>query len=239
MKNKHRLIVLSALVLGSAAIVLNSGCISTPTAFDRQFAEVRTNYIPIVVVQTNVVTVVHTNEVVQTVIRTNEIGIQVPVYTTNLIAIPSSVTNYLIVTNVAAVPYLVPSTNATATAGSVGAIVNAFVPGIGSLVTEGLLAALGIFLGVRNRQFAGKNSTLSQAAGVLAQIVETGREVMAKTPQGQQAADAFTAWMVTHQAETETIAEISRIVQRTTSNTEAQQAANQILQLIGKAPPSA
>lgn len=228
-------------LLSAIVLVVVSSCASTPTAFDRQFAEVRTNYVPVLVIQTNVVTMTRTNEFIQTVVHTNEVGVPVPVYVTNIVIAPASVTNYLIVTNIAAVPYLVPNTNATAIAGSAGAIVNSFVPGLGSLVTEGLLAALTIFLGIRNRQFSGRNSTLSQAAGVLTQIIETGREVLSKTPQGQQAADAFTAWMVTHQAQTDTIAEISRIVQATTNNTEAQQAANQILQLIGRptTPPAA
>lgn len=113
-----------------------------------------------------------------------------------------------------------------------GSVVNTAAPGVGTLVSTGILGLLSIFLGIRNRQYAGQNTSLSQAAGTLAQIIETGREVLSKTPQGQQAANAFTAWMVTHQADTNTIAQITQIVKDSTDNEEAQKAADQILALI-------
>lgn len=215
------------------------GCSTTPTAFDRSFAEIRTNYVPVLVLQTNVVTVTRTNLAVDVVTITNSVGVPVPVFVTNLVASSVPVTNYLIVTNLTPVIQMTPSTNAVATASLIGAAVNNVVPGFGSLITEGLLGALAVFLGFRARRMSGQNNALSQVAGTLAQTIETAREVMSKTPQGQEAANAFTQWMVSHQAETNTIADITNIVRTWTNNTEAQAAAAQILALINKNKPQA
>jgi hypothetical protein len=136
------------------------------------------------------------------------------------------------VTNVVPVYSETVKTNWVTAISAGGSVVNTAAPGIGTLVSTGVLGLLSIFLGYRNRQYAGQNTVLSQSAGVLAQIIETGREVLAKTPQGQQAANAFTQWMVTHQADTNTIAEITQIVKDSTDNAEAQKAADQILALI-------
>lgn len=212
-----------------------TGCVTTPTSFDRSLANVETNYVPRLVLHTNFVTAV------QTVMQTNIVGVPTPVYFTNSIGVPTPiyVTNLTSVityqTNLVPQYTLTPSETAKGVAGIAGTVGNVLVPGTGGLITTGLLGLLSIFLGYRNRKFAGENSVLSQSAGVLAQIIETGREIMSKTPQGQKAADAFTQWMVVHQAETQTISEISKIVKETTSNTEAQKAADQIIALINKA----
>jgi hypothetical protein len=199
------------------------GCGTTPTKFDQTFANVQTNYVPHLVLQTNTVTEV------KTVTVTNEVGVPVPVFLTNF----TSVITYQ--TNTVPQYVLVPNATATGIAGTAGAVGNLFAPGTGELITGGILAILSIFLGIRNRQFKGQNDTLTQSAAVLAQIIETGRELMSKTPGGQKAADAFTQWLVTHQAETDTIAEITKIVKESTDNSEAQKAADQILALINKA----
>lgn len=201
----------SVLVLMAAVLV---GCSTTPTKFDTTVANVETNYVPKLVLQTNVVTLLLTNNVV------------------------SYQTNVVVATNLVPIYTLTPNqwaTNVSTVAGTVG---NTFLPGSGGLITSGLLGLLSIFLGWRNRQMSGQNSTLSQAAGSLAQIIETAREVMSSTPQGQKAADAFTQWMLTHQAQAGTIAEITKIVKDSTDNVQAQAAANQILALMGQ-PPAA
>lgn len=213
-------IILSLLGLSVAII---AGCSTTPTAFDRAVSNVETNYVPKLVLQTNVVTVVNT------ITKTNEVGVPVPVYVTNV----SSVITYQ--TNM--VPQYVltgPTTTATGVARVAGTVANLGAPGTGTLVTGGVLGLLSIFLGFRNRQMSGQNDALSQAAGVLAQTIETGREIMSKTPQGQQAADAFTAWMIKNQAATGVISQVSQIVKDSTDNVQAQAAANQILALIGQ-----
>lgn len=228
------------LVCSVVMVLILAGCSTTPTGVDRAVANVQTNYAPVLALQTNVLTIVQTNTVIQTVTVTNSVGVPIPVFVTNYVTASVTQTNVALVTNQVPTYTLTPNATATGVAGAVGAVTNTFLPGTGGLVTSGLLAALSIFLGFRNRQMNGQNDALSQAAGVLAQTIETGREVLAKTTQGQQAADAFTAWMVGHQADTNTIATITNIVKASTDNVQAQAAANQILALIGQptTPPT-
>jgi hypothetical protein len=221
------------------AISLISGCASAPTAAERAIANVQTNYVPALVLQTNVVTVVQTNTVIQTVTQTNSVGVPVPVFLTNFTSFTTYQTNVVMATNQTPVYILSPNTTATGAAQVAGTIANLAAPGTGTLVTGAVLGLLSIFLGWRNRQFAGQNTVLTQSAGVLAQTIEVGRELMSSTPQGQKAADAFTQWMVSHQAETNTIGQITQIVKDSTDNTQAQSAANQILALIGQPPTPA
>ena len=218
-----------------AALTIITGCSTTPTAFDRALANVQTNYVPTLALQTNVVTV--TNTVVQTITQTNSVG--VPLFVTNLTSIVTYQTNVVLTTNLVATYSLTPGSTATGAAGVAGTIGNAVMPGTGSLISGGLLALLSIFLGYRNRAMSGKNDALSQAAGVLAQTIETGRELMSSTPQGQKAADAFTQWMISHQLDAGVITQVTQIVKDSVNNQEAQKAADQILALINKTPPPA
>jgi hypothetical protein len=236
MKRQNFIVPVLLLIICTAVVIV--GCSTTPTGFDRAIANVQTNYVPTLALQTNVVTVTQTNTVVQTVTQTNSVGVPVPVYLTNQTTLVTYATNVVMVTNQVPTYTLTPSSTSTGVAQAVGTATNLFAPGVGGLVTAGILGALSIFLGFRNRQMNGQNDVLSQAAGVLAQTIETGREVLAKTPQGQAAADAFTQWMVSHQADTGTIATITGIVKGMTNNVQAQAAANQILALITPpAPP--
>lgn len=223
-----------ALLVGLSPFV---GCSSTPTGLDRALSTVTTNYVPMLALQTNVVTVYNTNVVVQTVTATNIQGVMIPIFVTNTTSVVSYVTNIVVATNLIPVYSETANTNIAGAISGAGSVLNTFLPGIGTVVSTGLLGVLSIFLGVRNRQYSGQNDALSQSAGVLAQIIETGREVMSQSPQGQAAANAFTQWMVTHQADTNTIATISQIVKAATNNTEAQAAAGQILGLINQTPP--
>ena len=237
MKNQMKNITITALAL-LAALAIITGCSTTPTALDRTVATVQTNYLPTLALQTNVVTLVQTNVVIQTVTVTNAVGVPVPIFTTNANTITTYQTNVVLTTNQVPTYSLTPSPTATGVATLAGSATNWFAPGTGGLVTSGLLGLLSIFLGYRNRAMNGQNTVLSQAAGVLAQTIETGRAVMAAGGAGQKAADAFTAWLVSHQAETNTIGTITQIVKSATNNVEAQAAANQILALIGQTQPT-
>ena len=228
-------LIISLSSLAIAAVIL-IGCSTTPTGLDRAIANVQTNYVPTLALQTNVITLIQTNTVLQTITVTNSVGVPVPMYLTNLVPVTVTQTNIVLTTNQVPTYTLTPNATSTGVTQIAGTVTNAFIPGTGTLVTGALGALLSIFLGYRNRQMNGQNDALSQAAGVLAQTVETGREIMSSTPQGQQAADAFTQWMVSHQADTNTIATISQIVKSSTNNVQAQAAANQILALIGQAP---
>lgn len=219
------------------ALALLAGCSTTPTAFDKTFADQTTNYVTKLIVVTNVIPLFQTNTVIQTITRTNEVGVPVPFYVTNTTTIITYTTNLTAGTNIVPVISLSPNDTTKAIAGTAGTIGNILLPGTGALITEGILAAFGIFFGIRNRTLSGKTDALSQAAGTLAQIIETGREIMAKTPQGQKAADAFTAWMVTHQRETQTISAISDLVTKVVNNDEAVRAATEIQKLIQPPTP--
>lgn len=215
-------------------LVLSACSTPQPTPFERAFANVQTNIVEKLVIQTNVVTIVQTNVAVVQV--TNTFG--VPIFVTNTVPVIFTVTNLLPMTTTVTQYVMSPNALAQGVAGAAGAASNLGAPGIGGLVSAGLLGALSIWLSYRNRQFAGQNDILTQSAGVLAQIIETGREVLSTTPQGQQAANAFTQWMVSHQAATGTIATISNIVKSATDNEQAQKAADQILALIQPGLPA-
>lgn len=237
--------MVSAIIVLSGALVLAamlSGCASTqPTAAERRFFDVTTNFVPHIEVVTNYQTFTQpvTNYLSVTSVVTNIVGVTVPV--TNFVPITAYVTNEVAVpslrTNLEEEYVLTTKSTTKAAAAVAGTIANAAMPGIGSLVSAGLLGIVGIFAGYRNRQLSKskqENDVLSQSAGVLAQIIETAREVMATTPQGAEAADRLSAWMVSHQAETGTIAKISEIVKSAVDNDQAKRAAGQMLALIGQ-----
>lgn len=226
--------IISLVALVSVAIL--TGCASSPTATERFLANIETNYVPRLVLQTNILTLFQTNTVVQTITVTNSVGVIVPVFTTNSASFVTYQTNIVMATNMVPVYTMTPNATATGIAGVAGTIGNLAAPGMGTLITGGILGLLSLFLGYRNRQFSSQNDVLTQSAGVLAQTIETGRELMSSTPQGQKMADAFTQWMVTHQAQTQTIGQIAQIVKSSTDNVEAQAASNQILALIGQPP---
>lgn len=219
-----------------AAALLFVGCASTPTAAEKALFNVQTNYVPKLVLLTNTVTLFQTNTVVQTVTLTNSQGVIVPVYQTNLVPVAVTTTNTVVATNMVPVYYLATSTTTTNIGNLAGTIGNIAAPGSGTIVTGLLGLLVAGYLKFRNNQFAGKNDALSQVAGQLAQEIETGRELLSSTPQGQKAADAFTQWMISHQLETGVITQVSQIVKDSTKNVEAQAAANQILALIGQPP---
>jgi len=230
--NPYFTITLSALGGFAAAILMMAtGCSSTPTSLDRAVANVQTNYVPTLALQTNLVTVVQTNVVVQTLTVTNSVGIPVPLYQTNVVTVTNTSPVVSLVTNQVPTYTLTPNATATGVAGVVGSVTNAFLPGTGGLITSGLLAALSIFLGYRNRQMNGQNDVLSQVSGTLAQTIETARELL---PKAQQ--DAFTTWMIKNQASAGVIQQVAQIVKDSTNNVQAQAAANEIIALMTPPP---
>lgn len=218
-----------------AAIVLIVGCSTTPTALDRAISTVQTNYAPVLALQTNIVTLVQTNTVIQTVTVTNSVGVPVPVFTTNLSTVVSYQTNLVVITNQVPSYTLTPSATATGVAGVAGTLGNIAAPGMGTLITGGLLGLLSIFLGFRNRQMNGQNDVLSQISSTLVQTIETAKELL---PKAQQ--DAFTTWMIKNQATAGVITQVSQIVKDSTSNAEAKVAADEIMALMNSptSPPT-
>jgi hypothetical protein len=228
-----------------SAISILFGCGTIPNVFDRTVFDVTTNYVPRLVLQTNtyLVPVFQTNAVMVVTYQTNIVHdnqIQItPVTVTNTVVSTVMQTNTVTTTNQITVPQYVLTPGATVEGiKTIGGIAGAPY-GVGGLVTGGLGALAAIYTGWRNRQFKGQNDALSQTAGTLAQVIETGREVLKTTPQGQQADAAFKQWMISHQAVTGVISDVSDIVKEKVDNDEAKRAADQIKLLMNPAPTPA
>jgi hypothetical protein len=205
-----------------------------PTAFEQSLFDVTTNFVARV--QTNqvyvtnsvMIPIVQTNIVMQTVTITNTVGLVVP--TMNPIFQYQTVwqTNQIVATNTVTatnwVPQFtyVPNAAATNYAGIAGTLSNFGLPGVGSLVSMGVIGALGIWGKLRG----------NKVAGALAQGIETARTVIQTTPQGQQLDANFKAWLVAHQSAAGVINAVTGIVNSQintpTGEAIAQSGANQI-----------
>lgn len=180
-----------------------------------------TNVVPVVTERTNLVFVTNeisgavsgyaTREPVATNLVTAVVTNVVPVFMTNLVQVP--------VTNLIAKP------EALATIEATGSVVNAFVPGIGSILA---LVLGGLYHGYRQV----RNRRVNEA---LVQGVETARAVLTATPQGQAADAQFVKWLMEHQKEAGVFATVSQLVDRLTDNPAARMAAQEIAGRVGKA----
>jgi len=148
-------------------------------------------------VATNVVEVLRTKEVVE--LATN----QVTQPTTNLTASPA----------------------ALATIEATGSVVNAFLPGFGSMVA---LVLGGLYHGYRQL----RNRRVNEA---LVQGVETARAVLETTPQGQAADTAFVKWLMSHQKEAGVFTTVATLVDNLSDNPAAKLAAQEIVGRVQKA----
>ncbi len=221
-------------------LAIGAGCASEATHFDALAFNLKTNYVDRVVYSTNVVTQTNTVPVEKEVVvfHTNEVGVIVPTFS-NVVTVTEQIvykTNQVAVgTN--SVPVVLtdgPSDAATAAAQTAGAIGSAFgVPFIGSAI----LAALGMFGTWRNNRIAKANgmaaSTATATAETFSQIIEVGREVLS-SKYGQQAADVWKNWMVSHQVEQGVIQHASELVQDAVDNPAAKQTAKELLALMAQ-----
>jgi hypothetical protein len=135
----------------------------------------------------------------------------VPVFYTNVVQVP--------VTNLVARPEAVAAIEAT------GSIINALMPGVGSIVA---LALGGLYHGyrqVRNRK----------VTAALIQGVETARAVLATTSQGEVADTQFVKWLMEHQKETGVFTTVSGLVEQLTDNAAARLTAMEIAERVQQA----
>lgn len=201
-------ILLILFTLGLITLLV-PGCASNaaqrpPSALEQKFFAVTTNYVTEVHTLTNTVTV------------------------TNVVAgVPQVSTNYLVttVTNVTPSYNFAANTNATQTANAAGATTNLFAPGLGALITSIVTGLFGLWGTWRSRRS-------NQTAETLAQIIETGQQVLLTAPNGPALAAAWKAWMVKHQAETGVIANASQLVANVVDTEQAKAAAEQIVRLM-------
>lgn len=132
------------------------------------------------------------------------------------------------VTNFVPEYVFLPNTNAAGIAATTGGITGLGAPGYGALATAVVSGIFGLWGMLRSRRS-------NQTAATLAQIIETGEQVLLTTPNGAALAQQWKAWMIKHQAETDTIGQASQLVANIVDTEDARQAAAQILALLEKA----
>ena len=224
------------LIAGSLAFL--AACLSGCATLDRAYRqEVTWTNEPVVRVFTNTVVVTNTVPVVEertnVVFVTNAVSgavagyaVREPVATNMVTAV---VTNFVPVflTNVVQVPVtnLVEKPEALATIGATGSVVNALVPGVGSIVA---LVLGGLYHGYRQL----RNRRVNEA---LVQGVETARAVLTTTPQGQAVDAQFVKWLMEHQKEAGVFSTVTQLVDQLTDNPAARLTAQEISERVGKA----
>jgi hypothetical protein len=200
-------------VLIAAALALMAACVSGCSTLDGAYRREATwTERPVVQVRTNEVVEARVVPVVREPGVTNWVPAVVtnflPVFMTNLVRVPA--------TNLVARPEALAAIEAT------GSAVNAFAPGIGSVLA---LVLGGIYHGyrqVRNRK----------VNGALIQGVETARAVLATTPQGQVADAQLVKWLMVHQKEAGVFATVSGMVDELSDNPAARVVAEEIAERL-------
>ena len=170
-----------------------------------------TNLVPQVVERQSVVAGIVTHEPVATNFVTVLVTNTIPVFATNLVQMP--------VTN------LVASPAALATITATGDVVNTFLPGVGSLV---VLLLGGLYHGYRQV----RNRKVNEA---LVQGVETAREILTTTPQGQAADAQFVKWLMEHQKEAGVFTTVANLVDTLSDNPAAKLTAQEIAARVKQA----
>lgn len=216
---------LALIVLCLAACSLVGTNPSAPTGVERAVFTTVTNYVPQTNLVTEVVPVYKTNEV--TVTHTNEVAGEPPqiVTLTNFVTVVTQQTNVTaVVTNVPAYTQTVsPQTQATVQAG--GSLVNMFVPGVGGLVSSGILGLLSLWGYLRS-------SKLKDTSSALAQEIETIRTFIQQLPNGQAYDGALVNFMQAHQAEAGVVTQVLQLLKTEVSNPSAQTAAQEVMRTI-------
>ncbi len=216
MKNKTLLslaIIAAISLIGCSTVGPNP---TPPTALERNIFIVQTNYVEQVNSVTNVIT-----EVIN---RTNEFA--QPVFFTNII------TQVAQETNIVPAYTLTPSDTSKATAGVVGSVINAIFPGAGTATTYGLLGLLAAWGHLRSN----KRGTTNE---VIAQEVETLREVIKTLPNGVRYDTAITAWLQSHQVQEGVATQVLGLVRDSIDNPAAKVAAQEIMDTIKATTPPA
>jgi hypothetical protein len=223
--------VLWAVAFG-AALTLLVACASGCSTLDKAYRQevtwtnkpvvqvftnevVVTNVVPLVVERTSVVFVTNattgsvsgyaTREPVATNLVSAVVTNVVPVFMTNLVQVP--------VTNLVERPEVVAGISAA------GSVLNTFMPGVGSIVA---LALGGLYHGYRKV----RNKKVNEA---LIQGVETAREVLSTTPQGQAADAQFVRWLMQNQKEAGVFTTVASLVEQLSDNPAAKLTAQEIL----------
>jgi hypothetical protein len=163
--------------------------------------------------------------------------------TTNFYPVVVPVTNLLVITNEAGTKWetnivyktnfvegynFEANTNAAAVVETGTAIGNFF--GVGGIAGTILAALFGIYAKMRS-------NTAFKTAGLLAQVIEAGRKILATTPQGQKLETEWVAWMSKQQTEAGVILEVAKLLKTVVNNESAQLVADQLIEMARKAQP--
>jgi hypothetical protein len=198
---------LSRLMLPSVfallGLILLAGCGSPPVAVEQHFYTITTNETPIV---TSAVTFQAVTNGPVVTFTTNV------VYTTNLQV------GYVFTPN---------TTNAAPVVGIARGIGNIFGP-YGDLIAAAIIGALALWGKVRSTQATQADA----ASAVLAQGIETLREILKTTPQGREMDTQIVALLSKQQITAGVIREVARIVNDNVDNPAAKQAARALLERL-------
>ena len=214
----------TATALCAALAATLVACSTAPTALERKFFDIETNLVADVATATNVVPRYNTNISVMLVTNRTADGEALVVPMTNATVEVTFVTNYTVASNVVESYMYVPNTNAAHLQGAVGRTAGLFGP-LGELVGVLIGAGFGLWGYLRS-------SKAAKVAGVLAQVIETGRMVLQATPQGQALDEQWKRWMIQHQAEQGVIQDVVRLLGNVVDEPSAKEAADSLLALM-------
>lgn len=186
---------------------------SAPTKTESLLYNTTTNYVPVVVPS------YVTNQVTITAVTTNTVG--VIQYVTNTVPV-----------TVAPQTNQVPQYTETLKPGATGAIqgvggvLNVLFPGVGSIITNGVLALLGAWGYARS-------SKLGNTTSALTQEIEVARNLLQSIPgQGSALDAAFVNFIQSHQADAGVLQQVMTTIAAEVSNKDASTAASQIAQTV-------
>ena len=95
---------------------------------------------------------------------------------------------------------------------------------LAGIVLGGLFGAYGLL----------RSSRSAKTAGVLAQVIETGRQVLQATPQGQALDQQWKTWMIQHQAEQGVMSDVVKLLNQVVDEPSAKITAQDLVGLMNK-----
>jgi len=228
-RNTRRLVtVIGAIGLASLAtfsVATVTGCGTPPTKLETRFYDIDTNLLPRVVWVTNEIVRGGAGGARGGWERGEAEGARGE-GSTELGAAPVYQTNVTLVTNYDEAYTYTPNERARTVSAVAGAGAGLLGP-IGELVTLLCAGAFGVWGQLRS-------SRATRVAGVLAQVIETGRAVLQASPQGQKLDEQWKNWMITHQAQQGVIEDVVKLLGTVVDDGTAKEAAARLLELMGR-----
>ena len=186
-----------------------SACKSAPTRLEQKLFHIRTNQLPTVTLLTNIVPASPD--------PTSSAPSNPPItWHTNIIVTTNTLESYTYTPSAAA-------TQLVTVASGLGPWGH-----LASVIIGGLLGAYGFL----------RSSRAAKTAAVLAQVIETGRQVLQSTPQGQALDQQWKAWMIQHQAEQGVIPDVIKLLSKAVDEPSAKLTAQALVNLISPDAPS-